>query len=202
MRRIAPTLVLALALLAPRGAAALDIEKRFGIGYQMTLAGAQGLSGRYQASQAIGLELIAGVQNIWADDDAIGSFDTMFFAGGFSFVLASDDRGLVSLGTRVNVGTSTFDKRASTERVTDIAFEVPLTIEYFVTPHFSLRAGVGLVFAILKEIPEAEGDEADPEDNHVLLRNDTIDRRDPAGGSAVSIGTGELLGNGGFTIWF
>lgn len=203
MRRIAPTLVLVLALLAPRGAHALEFAKRFGIGYQGTLAGAQGISGRYQASQSIGLELIAGFAPTWADDDVIGAFDTLYFAGGFSFVLASDDRGLISLGTRFNVGTSTFNHYESKERVTDIAFEVPLSIEYFVTPHFSLRIGVGLVFAILREIPPSDVDgHHPPDDPHVLLRNDGMDRRDPVGGSSVSLGTGELLGNGGFTVWF
>ena len=190
MRRIAPTIVLALALLAPGRASALELAKRFGLGYQMTLAGAQGLSARYQASQSIGLELIAGFGSIWADDSEIGAFDTLYFAGGFSFVLASDDRGLVSLGTRVNVGTSTFDHRATSERVTDIAFEVPLSIEYFITPHFSLRTGVGLVFAIIHD------------QGRVLLGNDVFDPGDATGGSSVSLGTGEVLGNAGFTVWF
>ena len=48
MRRIAPTLVvILLALLAPRGAQAIEIAKRFGLGYQGTLAGAHGLYGRF-----------------------------------------------------------------------------------------------------------------------------------------------------------
>ena len=197
MRRIIPALVLALALLAPPAAHAVEIAKRFGLGYQLTLAGAQGITARYQATPSIGLELIAGFGSTWADDRSdVGWFDTLFVAGGFSFVLASDDRGFLSLGTRVNVGTSTFDRRTSADpatsskRVTDIAFEVPLTIEYFISPHFSLRAGVGLVFAILH--PE----------HRVLTGNDELDDEDRTGGSSVSLGPGEVLGNAGFTVWF
>jgi len=196
MRRTRKTLALAfglLALLAPRGADALELAKRFGLGYQVTLAGAQGLTARYQASQAIGIELIGGFDAAWFDDDENGKFDAIFVAGGFAFTLASDDRGMLSLGTRVSVGTS-FDQRTGDgeppQRVTDIAFEVPLTIEYFVTPHFALRTGVGLVFAIVH-------DEAP-----VLGESDELNRTERVGGSSVSFGTGQVLAAAGFTVWF
>jgi hypothetical protein len=198
MRRTLPTavLALALALLVPKGAQAIELAKRFGVGYQVTLAGAHGLSARYQASQSIGLELIGGFDAAWFDDDETGKFDAIFVAGGFSFVLVSDDRGLLSLGTRVSVGTS-FDRTTGPRRdgephsrVTDIAFEVPLSIEYFVTPHFALRTGVGLVFAIVH-------DEAP-----VLGESDDLNRSERVGGSSVSFGTGEVLAAAGFTVWF
>lgn len=199
MRRTFATLLLFLTLSAPSTAGAVEIAKRFGLGYQLTLAGAQGLCARYQASASIGLELIAGLGAVFADDDEFGKFDAVYLAGGFSFVLASDDRGMITLGTRVNMGTS-FDRRSGRdgtppERVTDIAFEVPLTIEYFVTPHFALRTGVGLVFAILHE------------ELRVLGTNDELDERDVdspdrPGGSSVGLGTGSVLANAGFTVWF
>lgn len=186
-------LALLVSLTAPRGAQALEIAKRFGLGYQVTLAGAQGLALRYQASQSVGIELIGGFDAAWFDDDENGKFDAIFVAGGFSFVLADDDRGMLTLGTRVSVGTS-FDRRtgdgAPPERVTDIAFEVPLTIEYFVTPHFALRTGVGLVFAIVH-------DQAP-----VLGETDELNRSERVGGSSVSFGTGNILANAGFTVWF
>ena len=193
MTRPLGSMILLAALLAPLPALALDLEPRFGVGYQSTLGGAQGLSARYQASATIGLELIAGFEQILPDSDEVGAVDVLYFAGGFSFVLASDERGLISLGTRVNVGTGTFERRVEErlhlDRVTDIAFEVPLSIEYFVTPHFSLRVGVGLVFAIIN----SEG--------RVLLGNDTFDPQDRTGGSSLSLGVGEVLGNAGFTLW-
>lgn len=189
MRRILPTLVLALALFAPGRADALDLTGRFGVGYQTTLSGAQGLTARYQASPSIGLELLGGLGAAWADDDEIGKFDALFVAGGFSVILASDERGTISLGTRVNVGTS-FNHTVAVDRVTDIAFEVPLCIEYFVTPHFSLRAGVGLVFAILHQ------------EAGVLGESDELNASERVGGSSVAFGTGEVLGNAGFTVWF
>lgn len=194
MRRTLPTAALALALLVPQGAEAIEIAKRFGLGYQVTLAGAHGLSARYQASQSIGLELIGGFNAAWFDDNENGKVDSIFVAGGFSFVLVSDDRGLLSLGTRVSVGTA-FDKatRRGEEpaaRVTDIAFEVPLSIEYFVTPHFALRTGVGLVFAIVHD------------ETSVLGESDELNRSERVGGSSVSFGTGEVLAAAGFTVWF
>lgn len=186
-------LALATSLLLPARADAVEIAKRFGLGYQVTLAGAQGLTARYQASQSIGLELIGGFTAAWFDDDDAGKFDSIFVAGGFNFVLASDDRGLLSLGTRVSVGTSFSQEYRTDEdtatRVTDIAFEVPLSIEYFVTPHFALRTGVGLVFAIVH-------DEAG-----VLGETDELNTTERVGGSSVSFGTGEVLAAAGFTVW-
>lgn len=205
MRRTLPMAALAVALLVPRGAEALELAKRFGLGYQMTLAGAHGLTARYQASESIGLELIGGFDAAWFDDDETGKFDSIFVAGGFSFVLVSDDRGLLSLGTRVSVGTS-FDQTTGRgdeppARVTDIAFEVPLSIEYFVTPHFALRTGVGLVFAIVHDEAPVLGESDELNDDCRVRREDPC-RHERVGGSSVSFGTGEVLAAAGFTVWF
>src|SRR5687768_949067 len=123
-RRLSICLLLLGSVLAPSPASALELAQRFGVGYQSTLGGAQGLSARYQASSTVGLELVAGFAQILPDSDDFGAVDVLYLAGGFSFVLASDERGLISLGTRVNVGTGTFERREEervhVDRVTDI----------------------------------------------------------------------------------
>ncbi len=180
----------------PMMASAKDKTGAFGIGYDNSLAGVDGVSARFQIAKNFGIQAIVGFEQGSLDvGDNNTSNRTMELAirGDVGIAFTKKTNLSVVFGIDVFNGSTDFDPDdadMSTSN-TRLAFEVGLRAEYFFTNFFSINTEVGLAFATASRAADAQG----------FFAN-SADDEDDTSGYYLAFGQGDVFGAAGFTFWF
>lgn len=195
MRRILAIGVACAALMWTTAALAQDTSSQrngnFGIGADQALNAsidgsvgtANGISGRYQLNDKIGLQAIfrLDIESGPGDDSSETQLNLGLRA---IYNLVSVDNAAFGAVGGLTVLSRSVELAGNDSSSTGFNIEAGLRAEYFVTKSFSLHGEVGLVIALL-------GGEDGP----------VAQEQSPAG-TTILIGSGDLLGVAGFTFWF
>jgi hypothetical protein len=141
-----------------------------------------GLSAVFQATERVGVELILSFDRASSSPGGVDQSSTALqFAvrGLYALELADqiDLAGFAGLG----IGRGSASAGDMSASGSDLAIEVGVRPEWFVTAHLSLHTQIGLVIGLLSE------------DNPIMST---------AGTDLNLFGSADLLGNAGFTFWF
>lgn len=186
MRKLA-TLTAAVALLLATSAQAKDLGGKFGLGYEATLGGAQGLSIAYWVTHALAIDALLGFQFVSPDQgDSKMALDFAIGAR-YNFARAKD----VNLGIGLKVDLAFLNKAAAggADSVFHANIELPLIVEYFFSEHFSINLATGITVEIV------------PEKGKALTPMGT---RIATGGKdfGFAVFNGGLFGSAGFKFYF
>ena len=163
------------------------VAGRFGVGVNRTLGGAQGISGQFQVSEALGFQGVLGLQYLSIDvgDDSVSA--TQFVLGAHViYALARAARGAVGIVGGLNLGVNT--GLGDADGPTHFLLDAGLRGDLFITPWLSINVEIGLVFNLVPE----EGAVFNPEGQSLA----------GADGTEISIGNTGLTGAGGVIFWF
>lgn len=188
MRKIA-VLTTALALLLATSAQAKDLGGKFGLGYQATLGGAQGLSLSYFVSQAFAIDLLLGMK--FAIPDVTDTQVGFNAAIGIRYNFARAKETNLGIGLLVDLGYLN-DQVIGPDGSFHANIEIPLVLEHFFGEHFAITLGTGITIEII------------PEDGAVFAEGGANAFRPAAGakGFSLSFFNGSLFGQAGFKFYF
>ncbi|MBL6976073.1 MAG: hypothetical protein ISR64_10105 [Deltaproteobacteria bacterium] len=210
----AGSLVAALALVTVLSlpANARDMNGKFGLGFDQTLAGVSGISAKYWIGD-FGIRGVLGLDFIVPRSG--GTRMSMNFALGVIYNFARTEAANLGIGVMADLG---YNNGAATGGGSSIQVnvEVPLTAEIFITDHFSFHISVGLAVAIIPSGGSALGDArpkndsqgnpiADASGNVTSYEGDITATGEAAGDNdkvGIHFGNGSLFGNMGFTYYF
>jgi hypothetical protein len=177
------------------GVHARPMEGRFGVGLERTLGGATGLALRFFPSDAFALVATAGVDIVLADKDG----DTEVSAGvaasvGGMFHFSRSEHAHIAVGARLTLGYRSLDAfqlidPTATSTDIDIAIELPIALEVWISSHFSLTVATG----ILIDFVPASG---------AQLRGDGAGSQAPNGGLGIGFGAGSITATIGALYYF
>ncbi|NOZ00354.1 MAG: hypothetical protein GXP54_00495 [Deltaproteobacteria bacterium] len=204
--------VMSTAVVVSMPASARDMNGKFGLGFDQTLAGVSGISAKYW----IGDFAIRGILGIdFVVPRSGGTKTGVNFALGMIYNFARSEAANLGIGVMADLG---YRNAASTggDSVIQVNVEVPLTAEVFVTDHFSFHISVGIAIAIIPQAGTALGDArpktdskgntiTDAQGNVISYQGNPSATGEAAGENdkvGVHIGSGSLFGNIGFTYYF
>lgn len=177
---------------------AKDLKGRAGVGIEQTLGGVSGLTLRYWPAQAFGISLTAGARISSYDGlDADGVAEVKYASIvtgslGIMYNLAQSLHANLGVGLRVAVGFQsgeTNDIVPQDANGTQINFEIPIQLEFFLSDSFSVSVATGVLFALIPE----EGPTLQVEGHEKLERgNSTI----------IDLGAGSVSGTLGVVYYF
>lgn len=149
-------LALALATLAPRPAAAEELNGRLAVGLEQTLGGATGLAFRYFFTEAVGLTSTLGVDLTLLNDGSGDVATGLNGSLGLAFHFARSLHAHLGIGLRANLGWKSQAAAAlahadATGGVLQISLEIPLFLEFFLSEHFSVGAATGLLLSFVPD---------------------------------------------------
>lgn len=142
----------AVAALAPGETRAKNMDGRFGLGLEQSLAGVSGLALRYFVSEAVCIDATLGI-----DVTAIDRGDTTDLeagalgSAGFAFHFARGLHAHLSAGLRVAVGYRSLDAFQAivdpdaAASAVQVAIEAPLAIELWLADNVSIGASTGVL---------------------------------------------------------
>ncbi|TNF30048.1 MAG: hypothetical protein EP329_14420 [Deltaproteobacteria bacterium] len=150
--------LLALSTSAP-DAAAKDLSGRLGIGLEETLGGATGFALRYFFSEGVGVTSTLGVDITLVDGEDGQSQVATGFVGSFGVAVhfARSLHAHLGFGVRATFGYRSLEAAqlidpAVTATDLQVALELPLILEFFLSDHFSVGASTGF---ILNFVPDS-----------------------------------------------
>lgn len=188
MKKIA-VLTTACALFLATSAQAKDLGGKFGLGYEATLGGAQGLAISYFVSHALALDLVLGMKFAIPDqgDSQVG-FNAVIGAR-YNFARAKDTN--LGIGLRVDLGYLN-DQVLPPDGSFHANIELPLILEHFFAEHFAIVLMTGITIEII------------PEDGAVFAEGGGNAFQPAAGakGFSLSFFNGTLFGAAGFKFYF
>ena len=177
------------------GTHARPMEGRFGVGLERTLGGATGLALRFFPSDAFAVVATAGVDIVLADKDG----DTEVSAGvaasvGGMFHFGRSEHAHIAVGARLTLGYRSLDAfqlidPTATSTVMDIALELPIALEVWISNHFSLTVATGI---LIDFVPTSGAQ----------LRGDGAGSQAPAGGIGIGFGAGSITATLGAIYYF
>lgn len=145
-------MLLVVLLAIPLGSAsAKEMDGRFGIGLEQSLAGVTGLSMRYFASEALAIHTALGVDITIIEGKASAG---VAGSAGVALQLARSQHAHLWIGLRGALGYRSLDAfRITDPSATDsdlhFALEIPLGLEVWVSDNFSLGASTGILINIV-----------------------------------------------------
>jgi hypothetical protein len=191
-------LALVAALLPASDGLARPMEGRLGVGLEQSLAGASGLGLRYFSSDTLAVAVTLGL-DLAIGDDPERPGERSVAAGlatslGVLWQLARSDHAHLGLGARLALGYRTLDARqlvdpAATASDLDLALELPLALEFWLSDHFSVTCATGL---LLHLVP----------DSGAQLDGAGAGSNAPAGGVGVGLGAGAITATLGAFYYF
>ncbi|MCC6621597.1 MAG: hypothetical protein IT385_10110 [Deltaproteobacteria bacterium] len=186
MSRSAMVSLLAAALLAaPAGAAARNMDGRFGIGLEQSLGGASGLALRYFTSETICLAATLGVDIAVVDKGDENDVSAgVVGSAGVAFQLARGQHAHFSVGLRLAIGYRSLDALRlldpeATASDVHVALELPLGLEVWLADNFSVGVATGV---LVNFVP----------DGGAQLDGDGAGTNAPAGSIGIGIGAGSV----------
>jgi len=209
MRRVPLVLALGFLLAAlPAPAEAKNMQGKLGFGYQLTLAGAQGVSFTYWALERLAVQVMAGAEFRLDRKNEVSS--AIHFGIGGRFVLLATRYANLSLGLRAALGyapnlwiTSTVTRctpdgadllcadetsRRTASNVVEVAVEAPVEVEFFFSDSFSVLLGAGVMAVFVPK----EGE---------VLHPLGLGAVHEAGHKGIGIGTGAAFGSAAFNFY-
>jgi hypothetical protein len=199
--RLSSILVILTSLCLCAPATAKNMQGKFGIGYQQTLAGARGLSFSYWAADKLAIDLLIGAQFLLDNDS--NSSTGIEWSAGIRYKILSRRRANLSVGIKASGGYSshvsfardvlqddgtTVSTPDTADNLFQIAVEAPIDVEFFFSDAFSINIGVGVMFT---KVPE-EG---------ALIQGFGLGATGEPNTTAIGIGAGGLFGMAGFTFY-
>jgi hypothetical protein len=186
MKKLA-VLTTALALLVATSAQAKDLGGKFGLGYEATLGGVQGLSLSYFVTHALAIDVLLGLQFVSPDSgDSLFGFNAAIGAR-YNFARAKDTN--LGIGLRVDLGFANKAAMGGADSSFQANIELPLVVEHFFGEHFAITLATGLTVEIV------------PEKGQVLTPMGTK-LTTPAKGFGLAFFNGGLMGHAGFKFYF
>lgn len=183
---------------APPRAVARPMEGRLGVGLEQTLAGASGLGLRYFSSDSLALAATLSLDLTVADspeapartDVAVGLAASL----GALWQLARSDHAHLSFGARLALGYRTLDARQlvdpdATASDLDLALELPLALELWLSDHFSLTCATGVLVHLVP-------------DSGAQLDGEGAGSHAPPGGVGLGFGAGAITATLGAFYYF
>jgi hypothetical protein len=177
---------------------AKDLKGRAGVGVEQTLGGVSGLTLRYWPAQAFGISLTAGARissydGLDADGEAEVKYASIVTGSlGVMYNLAQSLHANLGVGVRVAFGFQsgeTNDIVPQDANGTQINFEIPIQLEFFLSDSFSVSVSTGVLFALIPE----EGPTLQVEGHEKLERgNSTI----------IDLGAGSVSSTLGVVYYF
>lgn len=184
-RKLVP-LALAAALavgIASPGRAYAHDQTGLGLGANVTLGGISGLSLNYWVTPGLTLEfMLAMGMNFPRPDMTVVDFNLGASAGIFGTLVGNETTNLMLGGRLAVLGQiNTSNAPDVSDDLVSIELDVPLRVEHWLDPQFSINAQVGLV---------------------VVLRPDISDAHPMTSASSGLGATSGLFGGAGFTFYF
>jgi hypothetical protein len=198
-RHLAVTALLAIATLGAAPAAqAKDLQGRFGVGIEQSLAGVTGATVRYWPTQTLGINAIIGARIVIGTSSG-GSKDlatTLDAALGVVYNLARSLNANLGLGARVGVGywSKTASRLISGDDTASdnvqVNIEAPqIVLEFFLSDSFSFSVATGVIW----DIVPAAGPTLDVPGDEGLAKPDTL---------VINLGPGSITGSLGIVYYF
>jgi hypothetical protein len=189
MRRARAAMAIVFMALVGGSAGAKEMNGVFGLGAQRTLGGVQGFDVVY----GIGKLMLNGTLDLYfhspSSDGCVGASCP---SSGLDFRLALGVLYPIIAGESAHLGVGgRLDVSAPKDGDTELAFELPARVEWFITPHLSVHGEVGIILLLAKE----NGSPLAP-----AGPLGSISSR-PEGTLFTIFGT-HLTGGGGFTVFF
>lgn len=181
MKTLLAAAALVAAVLAAGPAQARDMTGRFGVGYDQSLGGITGISGRYQAARNFGIQAIFGFDTFSAETGAGDVSETTIELGLRGTIgLAFTETTNLGVIFGVDILNQSAEAGGVDSSSTDVALEAGMSVEYFFNNMLSVHGEGGLV------IFTGDG-------------TDTV-----IGGPPMDVGIArpDLFGSAGFTFWF
>ena len=154
-RRLFPlAAAVALAAFAALGASAhaKDLNGRLGVGLEETIGGATGFAVRYFVSEGVGLTSTLGVDITLVDGEDGQSKVATGFVGSFGIAVhfARSLHAHLGFGVRATFGYRSLEAAqlidpSATSTDLQVALELPLLLEFFLSDHFSVGASTGFI---------------------------------------------------------
>jgi len=186
MRKIA-VLTTALALLVATSANAKDLGGKFGLGYEATLGGVQGLSLSYFVTNALAIDVLLGLQFVSPDSgDSLFGFNAAIGAR-YNFARAKDTN--LGIGLKVDLGFLNKAANGGGDSTFQANIELPLIVEHFFGEHFAILLATGITVEIAPE----KGNALTPMGTGLAT---------PAKGFGLAFFNGGLFGSAGFKFYF
>jgi len=197
MKRIA-VVATALTLLLAGPATAKDKSGSFGIGYDTTLGGAGGLAMTYWATHALGIDATIGFVFINRNDSNKDAPLGVAFSIGARYNIAPATDVNLSFGVRVSMAfvnkAGNLDENDDPiDSIFQANIELPLTVEYFFSDHFSINLSTGLTMIIS---PETKGNPLTP--TNIPGLPDHYEAKD----FGLLFGNGGMFASAGFRFYF
>jgi hypothetical protein len=194
-KRIVLTGLAAVLLAAP--AAAKDMNGKFGVGFDQSFGGVSGINLKYFIGDfALWLTPGLDLYHLGGTSSTGVKFD-VGVAGIYNF--ARSDQANLGTGLRVDVGYMNGDSNGGSE-TWQVNLEIPLIGEYFLTDHFAIHLGVGLVLSIT---PTSGSTLAVPNAPVQASATAATAKAKPSGTSiGFTAGAAGVMGSGGFTFYF
>lgn len=193
MRRLT-ALILALGLVSigTSQAEAKNMNGKFGVGFQQTLLGVQGLSFAYWATPRLLTRVVIGAG--FTLDKENSNTTNLETALGVKYVLVSTKYANLSVGARADLAWASSlsgegDATGGGSNVTQWGVEVPLEVEFWFSDSISVNLATGATFTMVP----SEGP---------LLTPSGIGGVSSPDYKGIGLGAGTLFGNAGFTFYF
>jgi hypothetical protein len=179
-------------------AAARPMEGRLGVGLERTLAGASGLALRYFTGETLAVAVTLGVDVTVAADpeDPSASIISAGLATSFGplWQVARSDHAHFAVGARLALGYRTLDALqridpAATASDLDVALELPLALELWLSDHFSVMCATGILIHLVPE-------------SGAQLDGDGPGSSAPPGGVGIGFGAGAITATLGAFYYF
>jgi hypothetical protein len=196
--RLIPSLLAGALCLSSTSSAARPMAGRLGVGLEQTLAGAAGLGLRYFTEDTLAIAVTLGLDLAVADspedpartDVAVGLSTSL----GALWQVARSDHAHLALGARLALGYRTLDARLlvdpeATASELDLALELPLSLEVWLSDHFSLTCATGVLIHLVP-------------DSGAQLDGGGAGSHAPPGGVGVGFGAGSITATLGAFYYF
>ena len=148
---------LVMALGTAPAAYAKNMDGRFGVGLEQSLAGASGLSLRYFVSESLALAATLGVDVTIVDTGSQNEVSAgVVGSAGIAFHLARGQHAHLALGLRMAFGYRSLDALRlldpeATSSDLHVAIEIPIALEVWLADNFSVGASTGFLVSFVPD---------------------------------------------------
>jgi hypothetical protein len=182
--------LLTLLALSPQ-ASAREMEGRFGIGLEQSLAGASGLAVRYFVSPRFAFATTLGVDLALVDGDVSAGVAASI---GGAYQLARSEHAHLSVGARLALGYRGLDAfriidPEATQSDAHLAIELPIGLEVWLSDHLSIGASTGVLINLIPS-------------GGAQLHGSGPGTTAPAGGVGIGLGAGSVGGTLSMLYYF
>ena len=141
-RGLVVALLSAAVLVGAVGTASADTTGKLGVGFDQTLGGASGLTGRYFAVPKLSIQAVLSYDLVSADDASASELD-LGLRG--LYAVLQDESFQLDAGGGLNIIRNSVEVGGNTESNTGISIELGVGPTWWATDHFALNLFMGLL---------------------------------------------------------